>query len=305
MALLLDPKTQRTFAVEPELMIGRAWLCGLRLDKPYVSAHHATIRWAGTHWEVRDLGSRNGTFLNGAQLQPGRAYALTNGAELAFGQRAESFRMTDDGPPQAMAIPLDGGEALVVEKDVLGIPSESEPEASLYRDVDGLWKLEDLEGNLTVLENHRTFDVASRNWRFSCPEVVGSTSAGGYLQLPKPVVLRFSVSRDEEHVELFAEHDGRGIDLGSRTHNYILLTLARIRLEDVKNQVEDAGCGWVYQEDLLKGLATTATQLNIDIFRIRQHFAKAGLQDALNVIERRPRTKQLRIGTANLEIAVL
>jgi hypothetical protein len=305
MALLLDPRTQRTLAVEPELMIGRAWLCGLRLDRPYVSAHHATLRWAGTHWEVRDLGSRNGTFLNGTQLQPGRAYALTSGAELAFGQRAELFRLTDDGPPQAMAIPLDGGEALVVEKDVLGIPSDNDPEASLYRDVDGLWKLEDLEGNLVVLDNHRTFQVAARSWRFSCPEIVGSTSAGGYLQLPKPVLLKFSVSRDEEHVELLALHDGRSLDLGSRTHNYILLTLARARLEDSKNEVADPACGWLYQDDLLKGLATTATQLNIDIFRIRQHFAKAGLQDALSIVERRPRSKQLRIGTGTLEIVLL
>lgn len=305
MALLFDPHNQRTLAVEPELMVGRAWLCGLRLDRPYVSAHHATLRWAGTHWEVRDLGSRNGTFLNGAQLQPGRAYALTSGAELAFGQRAEIFRLLDDGPPQAMAIPLDGGEALVVEKDVLGVPSDSEPEASLYRDVDGIWKLEDLEGNVVVLDNHKTFQVAARSWRFSCPEVVGSTSAGGYLQLPKPVLLRFAVSRDEEHVELAAVHDGRTIDLGSRTHNYILLTLARARLEDGKNQVADAACGWTYQDDLLKGLGTTATQLNIDIFRIRQHFAKAGLGEALSVIERRPRSKQLRIGTPSVEIVLL
>jgi hypothetical protein len=55
----------------------------------------------------------------------------------------------------------------------------------------------------------------------------------------------------------------------------------------------------------LKGLGTSATQLNIDIFRIRQHFAKAGLQDALSVIERRPRSKQLRVGTASIEIALL
>ena len=61
----------------------------------------------------------------------------------------------------------------------------------------------------------------------------------------------------------------------------------------------------MYQEDLLDALRVTATQLNIDVFRIRQHFARAGLHDSLNVVERRPRTKQLRIGTGALEVNVL
>ncbi|MFO7177064.1 MAG: FHA domain-containing protein [Pseudomonadota bacterium] len=305
MAVLFDPRNQRSLAVEPELIIGRAWSCGLRLDRPYVSACHAALRWAGSHWELRDLGSRNGTFLNGTALQPGREYPLVRGVELAFGHRSECWQLTDDGPPQAMAIPLDGGDPLVVEKDVLVMPSDQTPEASLYRDSDGTWKLEDLEGNFTVLENNKMFQVGARPFRFSCPESVGSTSAGSVLNPFRPVTLRFAVSADEEHVELSAISGDRTFELGSRAHNYLLLTLARARLEDLRSGIPEASSGWIYQDDLLRGLDTTSTQLNIDIFRIRQHFAKAGLQDAFSVIERRPRTRQLRIGTSNLEIVRL
>jgi hypothetical protein len=45
-------------------------------------------------------------------------------------------------------------------------------------------------------------------------------------------------------------------------------------------------------------------QLNIDVFRIRRHFAAAGIAGAAGIVERRPRTQQLRIGTPHLEIVV-
>jgi hypothetical protein len=95
------------------------------------------------------------------------------------------------------------------------------------------------------------------------------------------------------------------VDLGSRSHNYLLLTLARARSEDRKNSVPEAACGWVHQEDLLSALHIPATQLNIDVFRIRQQFAKVGLPGVANVVERRPRSKQLRLGIPSFEIVVL
>ena len=117
--------------------------------------------------------------------------------------------------------------------------------------------------------------------------------------------LRFAVSRDEEHVELTAVHGELVVDLGSRQHNYLLLTLARARREDEKSGFPEPTCGWVHQEDLLSQLHISSTQLNIDVFRIRQHFARVGLPGVANVIERRPRSKQLRLGFKNFEIIVI
>jgi hypothetical protein len=46
-------------------------------------------------------------------------------------------------------------------------------------------------------------------------------------------------------------------------------------------------------------------QLNIDVHRIRKQFAEVGVLDAANIVERRPRTRQLRIGTGRLSIIQL
>jgi hypothetical protein len=305
MAVLCHSKTQRELLVEPELLIGRSPNCGLRIQEPYVSAQHAALRWGGSRWEVKDLGSRNGTFLNGIRLEVGKAYFVAKGAELAFGSDGEVWQLQDDSAPPAMAIPLDGGDPLVPENDVIGVPSSNNPEASIFRDVDGFWKLETIDGDRTVLEHHKLFQVAGRPWRFASPDVLGPTSSTLQNSGLTPISLRFQVSRDEEHVDLRAEQGDLVVDLGTRSHNYLLLTLARARREDEKNGFADPACGWVHQEDLLSALHITSTQLNIDVFRIRQQFARAGLPGVVNVIERRPRSKQLRLGFATFSIEVL
>ena len=64
----------------------------------------------------------------------------------------------------------------------------------------------------------------------------------------------------------------------------------------------DTSSGWVYQDDLEHDPSMAAERLNVDVFRIRQQFAEAGVLDAARIIERRPRSRQLRIGTRNLTI---
>jgi hypothetical protein len=115
--------------------------------------------------------------------------------------------------------------------------------------------------------------------------------------------LKFSVSRDEVHVYLKAHGEHGEIDLGLRKHNYLLLTLARRRLEDSERGLPETSCGWLDLEDLQHDPSMATPQLNVDVFRVREHFAKAGILDAAAVIERRP--GELRIGTGRLFIATL
>jgi pSer/pThr/pTyr-binding forkhead associated (FHA) protein len=49
-----------------------------------VSAEHARIEWARDGWRLSDLGSTNGTTLNGRRLD-GRAVRLRGGEQVAFG----------------------------------------------------------------------------------------------------------------------------------------------------------------------------------------------------------------------------
>ncbi|MBK9756278.1 MAG: PAS domain S-box protein [Nannocystis sp.] len=112
--------------------------------------------------------------------------------------------------------------------------------------------------------------------------------------------LCFSVSHDEEYIELRALHPGGTIDLKARAHHYVLLLLARIRLASRALPPDEQG--WVHQEVLLNQMRTDTSRLYIDIYRVRRQLAAAGVRDAGNIIERRPGTRRLRLGVARLEI---
>src|SRR4051794_8489424 len=57
-----------SFAGLEEVVIGRSARCELRLDDPTVSRRHCLLDVAGRWAWVRDLGSLNGTFVNGQDI---------------------------------------------------------------------------------------------------------------------------------------------------------------------------------------------------------------------------------------------
>lgn len=63
-----------------ETTIGRAATCDLVLDGDGVSRNHAVIAENGPGFEVRDAGSKNGTFINGERIDGARP--LANGDKL-------------------------------------------------------------------------------------------------------------------------------------------------------------------------------------------------------------------------------
>lgn len=50
------------------VLIGRDKSCDLRLRDTYVSRHHCWVEEQSGGWYVRDLGSRNGTWVNGVRV---------------------------------------------------------------------------------------------------------------------------------------------------------------------------------------------------------------------------------------------
>jgi FHA domain-containing protein/uncharacterized protein DUF1707 len=51
-----------------QIVLGRSRDCDCVLDEPSVSRRHAELRRVGERWLLRDLGSRNGTRVNGVRL---------------------------------------------------------------------------------------------------------------------------------------------------------------------------------------------------------------------------------------------
>lgn len=287
--------------LQPEHLIGRAPGCALQIDQPHISAQHATLRWNGEGWELKDLGSRNGTYLDGRRIASGQEHRVRRGVSIAFGKATPEWTIVDDSPAAAMVIAVNSGESISLEGDLFVLPSGDEPRVTIYRDTSGQWLIENQNEATTPIGNLQTFEVSGELYRFCCPDGVHKTVLSNDAEV-RELTLRFSVSLDEEHVHLIAECQGRVIDLGARGHHYLLLTLARRRLKDAAAGAPEASCGWAYQEEFSHDPSMGGQQLNLDVFRIRKQFGTLPLTDAANIVERRPRTRQLRIGTAQLFI---
>ena len=73
----------RRYAFSDLLLIGRGEDCDIVVPDAYVSHHHAQITARGNQYVLEDLGSRNHTYVNGAEID-GRTY-LTPGDIIRIG----------------------------------------------------------------------------------------------------------------------------------------------------------------------------------------------------------------------------
>ena len=83
------------------LIVGRAPTCDLPVFHPTISRRHAELTSDGTSLSLRDLGSSNGTFVNGTKIEKGRARIDDL---LAFGKvgfRLEAFGAPTPSSPHA------------------------------------------------------------------------------------------------------------------------------------------------------------------------------------------------------------
>ena len=72
------------FTVSDELTVGRGGGCGIVLDDTFVSQVHARVFRRDGDVYVEDLGSRNGTLLNGRPV--GNAQRVRRGDKVQFGR---------------------------------------------------------------------------------------------------------------------------------------------------------------------------------------------------------------------------
>jgi two-component system response regulator AtoC len=82
---------------EGELVsFGRSADCRIVIDETKVSRQHALLRRIGTTVTLEDLGSRNGTWLNGRRLDPG-AVAVAGGDVIRVGSAEAVLAVTEGG----------------------------------------------------------------------------------------------------------------------------------------------------------------------------------------------------------------
>lgn len=302
MGVLLDTRRGQLIALGARSVIGRSAACTIAIDDPRASAEHAAIAWSGERWELRDLGSSNGTFLDGRRLAAGERAALVRDGRLGFG-RADGWLMVDDAPAGPVARAVATGALAHASDGLLALPSATDPQATIFHAGNG-WQIE-IEPAARPIASGEVIEVGGARWELLLPRELGVLPA----TLPAEDVLPplaetpvlFAPSLDEEHVEVRVRAGAAGeMVLASRSSNYLLLVLARTRLQDMANGLAADEQGWMYTSDLADMLRYSPDRLNVEIFRARTVFAKLGFADSPQLIERRPITRQLRIGLTQL-----
>jgi hypothetical protein len=304
--LLLATRSGRLIALSPHTVIGRSPACSVVLDDLRASAEHAAIAWSGECWEIRDLGSRNGTWLDGRRLTSGERASVRNDARLAFGG-SDAWLLADDRAAGPAARNEATGEIVHSTTGLLALPSAGNPLATVYRRADGQWLIE-LGAELRAIPDRAEIDLAGARWSLFLPTQLGPVPTTLKIDDSLPALadisLWFAPSLDEEHVDVRVRtDDGREWLLPPRSSHYTLLTLARSRLEDARIGVASEEQGWLYASHLAEMLQYSPERLNLEIFRARSQFAKLGFSDATHLVARRTVNRQLRIGVSRLHVA--
>ena len=79
-----EPATGRSFDLDAITTLGRDVNNAIVIDDEFASASHAALTYRGRAWYVEDLGSTNGTYVNGSQVDGLSPVAF--GDEIQVGQ---------------------------------------------------------------------------------------------------------------------------------------------------------------------------------------------------------------------------
>lgn len=303
MATLASPTA--TLVLPARCLVGRSRDCDLVSRARDVSARHALLEWNGADWQLRDLGSRNGTWLDGERLADAAQPVVPAGARVAFGREGETWVLGDVTPPELMAVCMADARQRLAHGGYLALPEPDAPEHCIHRDA-AAWITEH-QGSTRVLEDREILVMSDGTpWRVHLPDADPPTwqEDPAALALAR-LQLQLSYSRDEEYVEAVARCGEKRLDLKARAHHYTLLVLARRRLADQAAGVPEAEQGWIRQDELGAMLRMTDNHLYITIHRARAQLGELGVADAAGLVERRAGTRQLRLGVGRLELVPL
>ena len=299
MASLRDLRTGTVIPLRASHRLGRDPSSDTVFTDREVSADHARLRWRDGHWVIRDLGSNNGTVVQGRPLR-GVQRTLRRGMRIELGDPAIALELVDDGPPEPFARCEDGRIAQGRGRE-LYLPSIEDCDLVILPGERGGWSATWGE-EIQPVSDRSIIELRGLSWELSLSRPLAGTmlSTAARYTLAQ-TRLRFVVSYDEESVQLFAEVAGEAVDLGAHAHHYALLTLARKREADREAGLPEAHCGWWERRQLAAALRMDSAHLNVHLFRCRDSLRGKSWRDADGLIETLRRSK-IRIGVRDLAI---
>jgi len=119
-SFLLDPTEENRIGRDPE--------CAIMLSDPLCSRFHAVIAQEQQSWQIRDSGSRNGTYVNDQKIDTA---VLADGHNVRIGSTEFEFHVSDQ--PPTVDANTDGGvtATLIKNQPVNGQPFEPQVLAAL------------------------------------------------------------------------------------------------------------------------------------------------------------------------------
>jgi pSer/pThr/pTyr-binding forkhead associated (FHA) protein len=116
--LFLPPLPPTQLPAEGCFVLGRSRSCDLTLKSPDASRRHAEIAPATAGYRIRDLGSTNGTFVNGERIEE---CELHTGDRIEIGGDLITFCQVDSSLDASGEV-TDAGEAktMLIERPALG-----------------------------------------------------------------------------------------------------------------------------------------------------------------------------------------
>lgn len=86
----LNFRVYESYSLRETTIIGRSKKCNIYINNPYLSKEHARITYVEDKFYIEDLGSTNGTFLNGKELG-NRPVRIKDNDKITFGDLSFLF----------------------------------------------------------------------------------------------------------------------------------------------------------------------------------------------------------------------
>ncbi len=303
MAIFINERTGISEILQPQHIFGRHPTASTRLSNPEASRTHAVVIWDGECWVFQDTSS-NGSFINGQYRSKDNKVDLEQGDRVQFGSlHSDEWYVKDVSAPQSLLLPITPGLPTIHLKKITVLPSEDNPQVSIFQSFNGAWVCESSTGEYELQMGDRV-GSDDRQWKFidakACMKtnIILADSGNKITSLS----FQFNVSQNEEHVSLSFTLGESVIELGIRNHHYLLLILARQYVADKEAGLSQNECGWLDKDRLYKMLGQNENHINIQIYRFRKQFIKSYMasEKMPQVIERR--TGEIRFCIENVEI---
>lgn len=275
---------------------------------PFVSGTHAVIVRGAKGLVVRDLGSRNGTWINDVRVTA--ETAITEGDEVRLGDTAIlRVRSVEAIPPQGLCvIDVRAGTMLPIQTDrvtfgsltgcTIVIAGARPIEATVEYDADGALWLVRPEG-ATRLQPGDTFEVAACTFRLDPADM----NAGTTLPILGKVAYQYELVTSLDapggpYARLYDPASGVARVIGAENRATVLFVLARRRLADLEAGVREEA-GWMDDDEVMVAIwgrqahQRAPSTYAVLVHRIRRELLEAGFDPGL--FERRRGACRLRL----------